>query len=410
MNEELYSVNREYELKISELTSLTQDMDNLLSSTSIGTVFIDSNLRLRKYTATATTHFNLIPHDIGRPIAHVTRNFEVGDIEPRLEHVMQSGVSEEIEICSGDGLWYLLRLHPYRTEAGDVAGAVLTFVEIQGVKDMSVQLKARMADLGGFAYGVSHDLQEPVRAITGITSILEARCARVVDESTDIRPGAVPTSELIAEMALASSQLARMLDLTLTYSRVGTRSVPFETVDLSDVLEAARAQHEQALRDEAAVIVAGELPIVRGDPAQLRWLFGEVIGNSIKFRSERPLRLEVDGTYVDDGTVRVRFVDNGRGMPADDIERAFDMFFRGQGSEDVVGDGGGLAIVRRIVEHHGGSVELYTGGDDGMVIDITLLAARAPSALRHGPPPHSGSRHGPTPHHTPSSGRATLAQ
>jgi len=376
VNEELYSVNREYELKIHELTQLTQDMDNLLGSTSIGTIFLDGSLCLRKYTPSATEHFNLIAHDVGRPISHVTPNFYLADLDARLDRVMATKLPDEVEVRSAGNNWYLMRMHPYRTEANEVEGVVITFVDTQGIKDVTARLAARTADLGGFAYGVSHDLQEPVRAIRGLSQLLARRSDELVAPAATAAEGGsrVPTLEIVDQISEASERLGSMLDVTLRYSRVSTHAGEFKLIRLDEVLERARARVDDELRAAGGTVAVGQLPSVRGEPQQLEWLFGELFTNSLKFASDQPLRIDVQATVGGDGVVRVAFTDNGIGVTADETGRVFDMFFRGEGARSKPGYGGGLSIVRRIMEHHGGAAGVALSVDRGLTISLEFAA------------------------------------
>jgi two-component system CheB/CheR fusion protein len=133
VNEELYTVNAEYQRKIAELTELTNDMDNLLASTEIGTIFLDSHLRIRKFTPQVTETFGLLPHDVGRPIetfAHKMRHPELVD---DLRRVLTSGQAVERDLTDPHGKAYFLRLLPYHAR-GAVDGVVLTLIDVTGLK------------------------------------------------------------------------------------------------------------------------------------------------------------------------------------------------------------------------------------------------------------------------------------
>jgi two-component system CheB/CheR fusion protein len=133
VNEELYTVNAEYQRKIAELTELTNDMDNLLASTEIGTIFLDSQLRVRKFTPKITETFGLLSHDIGRPIdtfAHKMRHPEMAD---DLKRVLANGQLIERDLVDDQGKSFYLRLLPYRVK-GAADGVVLTLIDVSGLK------------------------------------------------------------------------------------------------------------------------------------------------------------------------------------------------------------------------------------------------------------------------------------
>ncbi|MGE0761538.1 MAG: PAS domain S-box protein, partial [Pirellulaceae bacterium] len=130
VNEELYTVNAEHQRKIEELTQLTADMDNLLRSTEIGTIFIDRDLNIRKFTPAISAAFNVLDQDIGRPIAHIAYNLDSPRLMDDIFGVMAQGKPIEREVSSRDGKRYLKRVTPYRAAAGEMNGVVLTFTDI----------------------------------------------------------------------------------------------------------------------------------------------------------------------------------------------------------------------------------------------------------------------------------------
>ncbi|HVY30100.1 MAG TPA: chemotaxis protein CheB [Polyangiaceae bacterium] len=133
VNEELYSVNAEYQRKIADLTELANDMENLLASTEIGTVFLDSQLRIRNFTSRAADVFHLLPHDIGRPIENLQHTMEYPELAADFRRVLKSGQLSEKELRERDGRVYFARILPYRAK-GAVDGVVLTLIDVTGLK------------------------------------------------------------------------------------------------------------------------------------------------------------------------------------------------------------------------------------------------------------------------------------
>ena len=140
VNEELYTVNAEHQRKIDELTELTDDMDNLLTTTNVHTLFLDGELRLRRFTPRIAEFFNLIPQDIGRRIESFTNNLVDDDLVDEVRSVLQTENSFEREIKDHTNCWYLLRIFPYLSR-GKVEGAVLTLVDITSMKQASEALR-----------------------------------------------------------------------------------------------------------------------------------------------------------------------------------------------------------------------------------------------------------------------------
>jgi two-component system, chemotaxis family, CheB/CheR fusion protein len=130
VNEELITVNAEYQAKIQELVELNDDMNNLLASTEIGTIFLDKNLLIRKFTPAITRTVNLIDMDVGRPINHITHNITDENLVSDVDRVLKTLVPVEKDVRSKDGKWYMLRIHPYRTKDNYIKGIVITFIDI----------------------------------------------------------------------------------------------------------------------------------------------------------------------------------------------------------------------------------------------------------------------------------------
>ncbi len=141
LNEELHTVNSEHQQKNEELAEVNADMENLLKSTDIGTIFLDAELCIRKFTPAASRHFNLMDWDVGRPIGHFTSSVGNQQIEEDARHVLQSGEAIEMEIRSSDGNWYYKRLLPFHKESGERDGVVLTLTNIDKIKEAQKELE-----------------------------------------------------------------------------------------------------------------------------------------------------------------------------------------------------------------------------------------------------------------------------
>ena len=134
VNEELATVNTELQSKVTDLSRTNDDMSNLLAGTGIGTVFVDHQLRILRFTPAASAIINLIVSDVGRPVAHIVSNL-VGytSLLDDLRAVLQSLIPKELEVQAADGNWYTLRIQPYRTLDNVIEGAVVSFIDITEV-------------------------------------------------------------------------------------------------------------------------------------------------------------------------------------------------------------------------------------------------------------------------------------
>jgi two-component system CheB/CheR fusion protein len=140
LNEELMTINLQYQNKAEELIQLNNDMKNLLDNTEIGTIFMDNQLNILRFTPQVTKLFNVIPSDVGRSITHIVSNFDYPSIENAIVEVIEKLVGKEIEVKTKKGEWYNLRIMPYRTLDNFINGAVLTFTKITPVKAMEIKL------------------------------------------------------------------------------------------------------------------------------------------------------------------------------------------------------------------------------------------------------------------------------
>lgn len=142
INEELITVNQELKHKIEEVSQSNNDLQNLIASTAIATVFVDRALGIKRYTPSAQTIFNLIPSDINRPLAHVTHTLVYPTLIADVEQVLAALAPVEHEVQSNDGRTFLARLQPYRTDTNHIDGVVLTFVDISARRQAEAELRA----------------------------------------------------------------------------------------------------------------------------------------------------------------------------------------------------------------------------------------------------------------------------
>ncbi|MDT0677501.1 chemotaxis protein CheB [Autumnicola musiva] len=134
VNEEINTVNAENVQKMDDLAALNADMNNLLESTQIGTIFLDRNLRIRKFTPSIKEHFSFINSDEGRPIEHFTDNIGKNNLVARCKTVLKNGKTVEKQITSKEGRNFLRRISAYRDSSGEISGVVVTFIDIENLE------------------------------------------------------------------------------------------------------------------------------------------------------------------------------------------------------------------------------------------------------------------------------------
>ncbi|KAF0221651.1 MAG: Signal transduction histidine [Rhodospirillaceae bacterium] len=234
------------------------------------------------------------------------------------------------------------------------------------LEEHSRALAVSNSDLEHFAYVASHDLREPLRMISSYLSLLERRLTASLDDETRTflgfaRDGAKRMDRLI-------------LDL-LDYSRLGRGDTKAQAVDLDEILAQVQADLALVLEKSGAVIAAGALPVVAGNHSEITRLFQNLIGNAVKFAAaDRPPSIRIDAESQ--GALwRITIADNGIGIPADQRERVFGIFQRLHGISQYEGTGIGLAACKRIVELHGGLIQVQPSTGQGCTISFTLPSA-----------------------------------
>ena len=228
------------------------------------------------------------------------------------------------------------------------------------------ELRRSNADLEQFAYVASHDLQEPLRMVANYTELLAQRYAGQLDERAD---------KYIHYASDGARRMQRLVADLLAYSRVGSQGKPLAPVAAGEVLAAVTHGLQRLLRESGGTVEAGPLPLVLADELQLHQLLQNLVSNAIKFRSEEAPRVRVEA--VRDGA-RWRFSvgDNGIGIDMQYAERVFQRFQRLHEQGRYDGSGIGLAIAKRIVERHGGTIRIDSEPGRGSVVSFTLSAVR----------------------------------
>ena len=246
-------------------------------------------------------------------------------------------------------------------------------IEAERLERQVADLSRSNTDLERFAHVASHDLQEPLRTVTGFADLLAHRSAGRLDDESRESLGFIRDGVL---------RMGAMLDGVLDYSRVAGRGLSRERVDMNDVVRDAEADLARAIADRGAAVTVGELPEVEGDVVQLRQLMTNLVANALKFSGERPPRVEISAEETDAGwTFAVR--DEGIGIDPRDAERIFTMFARahpdgdGDGAAQAEGTGIGLAVCRRIVERHGGEIWVESTPGAGSTFRFTLPRTHA---------------------------------
>jgi PAS domain S-box-containing protein len=280
-------------------------------------------------------------------------------------------------------------------ESGRTVGEVLAFKDIterkkaeQDLAEKAAELARSNAELEQFAFVASHDLQEPLRKIQAFGDRLKMKCdeAKLADGR-----------DYLERMQNAAARMRTLIDDLLTFSRVISRTEPFSSVNLTTVTKEVLSDLEVRLEKSGARVEVGELPTVDADAVQMRQLLQNLIGNALKFQPPggKPV-VQIDGGLVTPGladghtiffknqqaedidpTARGQYCefrvrDNGIGFDEKYTEKIFAVFQRLHGRQEYEGTGIGLAVCRRIVERHGGTISARSKPGEGATFSVLL--------------------------------------
>ena len=259
----------------------------------------------------------------------------------------------------------IVREYADAIEARAMAQEALGVVEAQ-----KADLERSNTELEQFAYVASHDLQEPLRKVASFCQLLEKRYGDQLDER----------GHQYIEFAVdGAKRMQALINDLLAFSRVGRISEGFVDVDLEAVFDSVVRSLEVLIEESGATVTHDPLPTVPGEPALLAALLQNLVGNGIKFHGDAPPVVHV-GARRDGDLWELSCSDNGIGIDPKYGDKIFVIFQRLHGRDQYAGTGTGLALSRKIVDHHGGRIwldpEVAAAGDRGTTFRFTLPAER----------------------------------
>lgn len=421
--EALQSSNEALKNKVDDLAHAHSDILNLMDATAIATVFLDRELRVKRFTPSAAAIFKLMASDVGRPLSDLVCGLDYPQLAHDARTVLRSlqpferEVGEAKEPGDGTGRWYLARARPYRTTEDLIAGVVLTLVDIterkaaqQELEDSRSELLAALraneaarraletadAAKDRFLAVLSHELRNPLASVSGAADLLAPESLATQDQARAARV-------IRRQASLMKAMLDDLLDLaSLRQGRLALKPARITAQAVAEAaLETARPLIEHA-RHAFALHIADEDIALDADPVRLAQVLSNLLSNAAKY-TPAPGRI-VLSVHAQGRDAVFEVADDGIGMEPDTIETLFEMFVQGERAHAhgrARADGGlgiGLALVRNIVELHGGTV----GGESeglgrGSRFTVRLPSARAPAHPPDAAPPRAPAEDGDAP-------------
>ncbi|AFY36087.1 GAF domain-containing protein [Calothrix sp. PCC 7507] len=278
--------------------------------------------------------------------------------------------------CASPRQWTSFELELLQQLANQIGIALSQAQLLERETRQRQELARSNAELEQFAYVASHDLQEPLRMVTSYLQLLERRYKNQLDANAD---------EFIGYAVDGARRMQRLISDLLNYSRVSTRGQPFVLVDCQTVLAKAIANLQVAIKESGAVITHDSLPQVRADTTQMLQVFQNFISNAIKFSREEPPKIHIgavkrtvtpDEKHTNLNLTETEWLfsvrDNGIGLETQYAERIFVIFQRLHGRSKYPGTGIGLAICKKIIERHHGSIWVESEPGQGSIFYFTI--------------------------------------
>lgn len=237
----------------------------------------------------------------------------------------------------------------------------------QELRYKSEALEAANTELQKFASVASHDLQEPLRKITTFGALLSKDCGPLLGERGQ---------KYLGKITASAFRMQTLIEEILDFSQLRNHQIVFKKVDLNEVLHRVRSDMEVVIQSANAHITVGPLPIIEGNASQLGQLFQNLLSNALKFHrpGEQPV-MEIRGQILpkeNPPSCRITFRDEGIGFDENYLEEIFQLFQRLHGRTDFEGTGIGLAICKRVVENHRGSITALSSPGKGATFIVTL--------------------------------------
>ncbi|TMM51062.1 chemotaxis protein CheB [Sulfitobacter sabulilitoris] len=354
LNEELTTLNSQLQQKVDDERRLSDDLNNLLSSSGVATLFLDPDLNIKRFTPATRDLFNLITNDVGRPFSDITGKIDDPDLLNDARRVISELTAIEVEVQATDGRWFIRRLLPYRTQSGQINGVVVTFTDVSDIKNMQEAHKQAQR----FAENIVSTVREPMLVLDNTLAIVRASLSfhKLFQTSPEQIEGQVlfdlqgqqwdrPRLRQLLERILPNKTTVEDYEIKIDTARLGKRTMLLNArtlegendhgtmilLALEDVTERKRIQADleerearlRAILDAApeAIITIDEHGIVGSYSPAAESLLGfpanEVIGKNVSMLMPAPDRDKHDSYishYIRTGEKRI--IGIGREMNA----------------------------------------------------------------------------------------------
>lgn len=397
LNEELTALNSQLQETLDRQRTTSNDLQNVLHSTDVAILFLDTNLRIRFFTPATRALFSIIPGDIGRPLSDLKSHTLDETHLPDAQAVLRTLEPVERETQVGDGAWFVRRTLPYRTQDGLVEGVVITFSDITERRRISaaleqVRLEAERANLAKsrFLAAASHDLRQPLQTLVLIQGLL----AKAVKSGQ--------AQKLIGRLDETLGTMTSMLNTLLDINQIEAGNVRAEMSDfrIGDMLERIRIDFlDQATAKGLSLRLVRCDLMVHSDPRLLEQMLRNLVSNAIKYTERGKVLL---GCRRRGSMLSVEVCDTGIGIPRHEMQAIFEEYHQidNVARKRERGLGLGLSIAQRLSKLLGHPIRVASNVGKGSIFSISVLlpahtvAAPLGAVVRPTTSPRSGVRQG----------------
>lgn len=305
---------------------------------------------------------------VGHTIMELIPETENPETYAHLKEVMEKRAAQRLETeltyPNGAKRWFEVSIEPVPE------GILMLYLNITERKQGEERLKQMMAELDRsnreleqFAYVTSHDLREPLRMMTSFSQSLEKRYKGKLDSTAD---------EYIHFVVDGAARMQGLIDDILVFSRVNTRGLPFEQVEMEQVFQEVLLNLKASIDETGAQVTSGPLPVIQADPTQMKQVLQNLVGNAIKFSREGVSPVVHVSARLEDREWVFSVEDNGIGIDPELFGRLFNLFQRLHPPDRYPGTGVGLAVTKKIVQRHGGRIWVESEPEKGSAFRFSI--------------------------------------
>jgi two-component system CheB/CheR fusion protein len=370
LNEELTALNAQLQETLDLHRTTSNDLQNVLYSTNVATIFLDRDLHIRFFTPATKALFNVIAGDIGRPLSDLSSLASDTNLLDDARIVLATGQPKDREIRAQSGAWFLRRILPYLAQDGKTEGVVITFVDVTERRHVTDDLGAakRVAETATiaksrFLAAASHDLRQPLQTL----SLLQGLLATMVEGGK--------AKKLVDRFETTLSSMSGMLSTLLDINQIEAGTVHPEPVRFNINELFTRLRDDFSFHANAQGLALKVVPCsaeVHTDPRLLEQMLRNLLSNAVKYTKHGKILL---GSRRRKGSISIEIWDTGIGIPESELKTIFEEYHQldNPARERGRGLGLGLSIVQSLVNLLGYKVRVRSAVGKGSMFAIEIL-------------------------------------